>query len=50
MNVILAETAGFCFGVERAINLVHEQIDKADGKRKIYTRSEEHTSELQSRI
>ena len=37
MNVILAETAGFCFGVERAINLVHEQIDKADGKRKIYT-------------
>ena len=34
MNVILAETAGFCFGVERAINLVHEQIDKADGKEK----------------
>ncbi len=37
MNVILAETAGFCFGVERAINLVHEQIEKSDGKRKIYT-------------
>lgn len=37
MNVILAETAGFCFGVERAINLVHEQIEKAGGSRKIYT-------------
>lgn len=37
MNVILAETAGFCFGVERAINLVHEQIEKAAGSRNIYT-------------
>lgn len=37
MSVTLAKTAGFCFGVERAIKLVHEQIAKADGKRKIYT-------------
>ncbi len=37
MNVILAETAGFCFGVERAIQMVHEQIEKSDGSRKIYT-------------
>ncbi|MCQ2530895.1 MAG: 4-hydroxy-3-methylbut-2-enyl diphosphate reductase [Lachnospiraceae bacterium] len=36
MEVTLAKTAGFCFGVERAINLVHEQIDKKDG-RKIFT-------------
>ncbi len=26
MNVILAESAGFCFGVERAVNTVKEQI------------------------
>ncbi|MBR3241426.1 MAG: 4-hydroxy-3-methylbut-2-enyl diphosphate reductase [Parasporobacterium sp.] len=37
MNVILAETAGFCFGVERAIDLVYKQIEKAEGKRKIFT-------------
>ncbi len=36
MEVTLAKTAGFCFGVERAINLVYEQIEKQDG-RKIYT-------------
>lgn len=37
MEVILAKSAGFCFGVERAINLVYEQIkNNADG-RKIYT-------------
>ena len=36
MEVILANSAGFCFGVERAINLVHEQVKKNDG-RKIFT-------------
>lgn len=36
MEVILAKSAGFCFGVERAINLVHEQVEHADG-RKIFT-------------
>ena len=35
MNVILAKSAGFCFGVKRAVNMVYEEIDKADGP--IYT-------------
>ena len=37
MNVTLAETAGFCFGVERAIDLVYKQIEQFGGTRKIYT-------------
>ena len=28
-NVILAKSAGFCFGVKRAVNMVYEEIDKA---------------------
>ncbi len=36
MEVIVAKTAGFCFGVERAVNKVYEQIDRQDG-RPIYT-------------
>ncbi len=36
-KVILAETAGFCFGVERAIELVNRQIDEKAGNKKIYT-------------
>ena len=36
MEVIVAKTAGFCFGVERAVNKVYEQINKQDG-RPIYT-------------
>ncbi|WP_035769068.1 4-hydroxy-3-methylbut-2-enyl diphosphate reductase [Butyrivibrio sp. NC2002] len=36
MDVILAEHAGFCFGVTRAVDEVYKQIDKASGK-KIYT-------------
>ena len=35
MNVKLAETAGFCFGVKRAVDMVNEQI--ATGKKPIYT-------------
>ncbi|MDO4326479.1 MAG: 4-hydroxy-3-methylbut-2-enyl diphosphate reductase [bacterium] len=35
MEVIVAKTAGFCFGVERAVNKVYEQIEK--GKHPIYT-------------
>ena len=34
MEVILAEKAGFCFGVKRAVETVYEQAG-ADGK--IYT-------------
>ena len=37
MEVELAKSAGFCFGVERAINLVYEQIEKAKDGRRIYT-------------
>lgn len=29
-NVVLAKTAGFCFGVKRAVELVYEQIEKND--------------------
>ena len=36
MNVILAKTAGFCFGVKRAVDTVYRQIAKHPG-RKIYT-------------
>ena len=35
MEVIVAKTAGFCFGVERAVDKVYEQIGKTE--RPIYT-------------
>lgn len=35
MEVKLAKTAGFCFGVRRAVDTVYEQIEKAEGP--IYT-------------
>lgn len=35
MEVIVAKTAGFCFGVERAVNNVYEQIEKAE--KPVYT-------------
>jgi 4-hydroxy-3-methylbut-2-enyl diphosphate reductase len=35
MEVILAKTAGFCFGVQRAVDQVYEQIEKAEDK--VYT-------------
>ena len=35
MEVRLAETAGFCYGVERAVNTVYEEIEK--GTRPIFT-------------
>ena len=28
-NVILAKSAGFCFGVKRAVNMVYEEVDRA---------------------
>lgn len=34
MEVILAKTSGFCFGVRRAVDTVYEQAEKND---KIYT-------------
>ena len=35
MDVTVAKTAGFCFGVKRAVEKVYEQIEK--GKTPIYT-------------
>lgn len=35
MEVILAESAGFCFGVKRAVDMVYEQAD--NGEKPIYT-------------
>ena len=34
MEVILAKSSGFCFGVKRAVDKVYEQTDK---NKKIYT-------------
>ena len=34
-EVITAQTAGFCFGVERAVNMVYEQL--ASGRKPLYT-------------
>ena len=36
MEVRLAKTAGFCFGVKRAVDTVYEQVNKGDSQ-KIYT-------------
>ncbi|MDD5866868.1 MAG: 4-hydroxy-3-methylbut-2-enyl diphosphate reductase [Lachnospiraceae bacterium] len=36
MKVLLAQSAGFCFGVKRALDTVEREIEKADG-RPIYT-------------
>ena len=41
MEVRLAKTAGFCYGVKRAVELVYKAVDDAAesgaGKRDIYT-------------
>ena len=52
MKVTVAETAGFCFGVGRAINKVYEEIEKNRGP--IYTfgpiiHNEEVVKDLESR-
>lgn len=36
MNVELAKTAGFCFGVKRAVDTVYEQVEKHQNE-KIFT-------------
>ena len=28
MEIVLAKSAGFCFGVDRAVNLVYDMINK----------------------
>jgi len=30
MQVTLAKSAGFCFGVKRAVNMVYEEVDKTN--------------------
>ena len=30
MEVLLAKTAGFCFGVKRAIDMVYDQVEKGN--------------------
>ncbi len=35
MNITVAKSAGFCFGVKRAVNKVYEQADIKNGP--IYT-------------
>ncbi|MDE7157035.1 MAG: 4-hydroxy-3-methylbut-2-enyl diphosphate reductase [Lachnospiraceae bacterium] len=37
MKVKVAKSAGFCFGVKRAVEQVYEQIETNDGMKKIYT-------------
>ena len=34
MNVELAKTAGFCFGVKRAVETVNEQVEKHSGEKR----------------
>ena len=36
-KIVLAESAGFCFGVKRAMDKVEEKIRGSEGFRKIYT-------------
>ena len=53
MEVRLAKSAGFCFGVKKAMEKVYEQIENAEGK-KIYTygpiiHNEEVVKELKSK-
>ena len=42
-EIITAESAGFCFGVERAVNKVYEEIEKGG---EIYTYGEIIHNEL----
>ena len=35
MNTILAKSAGFCFGVQRAVDTVYEELEKSDSQ--VYT-------------
>jgi 4-hydroxy-3-methylbut-2-enyl diphosphate reductase len=50
MEILLAKTAGFCFGVKRAVDTVYEQVDKGN----VYTygpiiHNEEVVKDLESK-
>ncbi len=52
MEVIVADTAGFCFGVQRAVDMVYEQLERSAGK--VYTygpivHNEDVTADLEKR-
>ena len=36
MEVIVAKTAGFCFGVNNAVNVIYKLLEKELGKRYIH--------------
>ena len=36
-EILLAESAGFCFGVQRAVDMVYEQVRRHAGRRRIFT-------------
>ena len=36
MEVNVAKTAGFCFGVKRAVDQVYEQTEKENGEENLY--------------
>ena len=37
MKVKIAESAGFCFGVKRAVESVYKEIENNNEKKQIYT-------------
>ena len=36
-EVIIAKSAGFCFGVKRAVDTVYEQVNNSDGNTRVFT-------------
>lgn len=42
MKVLLAKTAGFCFGVKRAVDTVYQQVEE-NKDCKIYTFGSDHS-------
>lgn len=53
-EVILAKTAGFCFGVKRAVDTVYEQVNQCGENTRVYTygpiiHNEEVVKDLESR-
>ena len=54
MKVVVAKSAGFCFGVKRAVDSVYQQIENNENYKKIYTfgpiiHNEEVVKDLESK-